>query len=182
VDRKLSQEALDLIVEYPHPELIESGKCERDIQLEREKTVLATTYFSEEDVPYSPAEPTAETSAPSIPAVSEPVIMRLSHDLANDQAVQLSIFQAQTARSLGPAQASSQSASSTAHQEATSSATQQSEVPPAVAGADLSSLLAQLSGSGLANLNAAPGPAAMPQQMQQGPPQHQYPHMQQYTQ
>lgn len=194
VDRKFSQEVQDLVVEYPSPELMEGGQCERDIQAEREKTVLAATFLSEDDIRDSPAEPTAETSAPSIPAIAEPVIMRLSHDLANDQAVQLSILQAQTARSLsstaqdgsqpiGGTQAGQSGPSySTGPQTGMYSQTQQAAPPPAVAGADLNSLLAQLSGSGLAaSLNTVP--PAMPMHMQhQPPPQHQYPHLQQYPQ
>ncbi|KAK9897522.1 hypothetical protein P389DRAFT_58023 [Cystobasidium minutum MCA 4210] len=179
VDRKFSQEDLDLLVEYPHPELIESGKCERDLQAEREKTILATTYFTDEEIPFSPAEPTAETSTPSAPAVTEPVIMRLSHDLANDQAVQLSIFHAQTARNAS--QMASTGYSGNQYQPPQPSLYGQSatqEIPPAVAGADLNTLLAQLSGSGLAALNPAPTPAPYMQHQQ---PQ-QYPHMQPYQQ
>lgn len=197
VDRKFSEETQALVVEYPSPELMEGAICERDIQAEREKTVLATTFLSEDDIPDSPAEPTAETSAPSIPTITEPVIMRLSHDLANDQAVQLSILQAQTARSfastsaegsqhiVGMQGAQSGPSYSTGPQTVMygNSNAQNAPPPPAVAGADLSSLLAQLSGSGLAaTLNTAPAPA-MPTHMQHHqPPQHQYPHMQQYSQ
>lgn len=181
------------MVEYPHPELIGTGKCERDVQAEREKTTLAPTYLSEEEVPLSPAEPTADTSAPSIPAVAEPVIMRLSHDLLNDAAVQLSIYQAQMARSLPPVQgAGLNTANLQAGQQgnpysAPSNTSMyappatQPEMPLAVAGADLNSLLAQLSGSGLAaSLNTAP---SVPPHMQHNqPPSHQYSHLQQYSQ
>ena len=141
---------------------------------------MATTYFTEDEIPPTPAEPTAETSAASIPSITEPVIMRLSHDLANDQAVQLSILHAQTARN-----ASLVTDSTLAGQNNTYHAPQygqppSQEVPPVVAGADLNTLLAQLSGSGLAALNPAPPPAPMPYMQHQ--PQSQYPHMQPYQQ
>lgn len=194
VDRKFSQETLDLVVEYPSPELMEGGKCERDVQTEREKTVLAPTYFSEEEIPPSPAEPTPETSAPSIPAVTEPIIMRLSHDLANDQAVQLSILQAQTVGSLAPPQEGQQTTTAlqtgqsgpsylaAPHTSTHDVNASQQAVPPAVAGADLNTLLAQLSGSGLAaSLNTVPPAAALQSQHHQ-PLTNPYLNLQQYTQ
>lgn len=166
------------MVEYPHPELIESGRCERDLQAEREKIILATTYFSEEEIPPSAAEPTAETSVASIPSITEPVIMRLSRDLANDQSVQLSILHAQTARNAKLAADSTLTGQSNPYDAPQYAQAAAQEVPPAVAGADLNTLLAQLSGSGLAALNPAPAPA--PYMHHQ--PQQQYPHMQPYQQ
>lgn len=222
VDRKLSQEDLDLLVEYPHPELIDTSitKCERDIQAERDSTILATTFFNEDELPYSPAEPPASSIQDQ--QQEQPVIMKLSHDLANDQSVQLAILQAQTAAGRASADASSSSSSNgqnlqgnnlyqagsslppqgavfnASHQQQSQTQPQQAmgvEVPPAVAGADLTSLLAQLSGSGLANLNTGFGSAPPPPPAPLGYGQHQqhqsyhhqphqgpYSHMQQYSQ
>jgi len=155
---------------------------------------LAPTFLSEDEIPASPTEPTAETSAPSIPPVTEPVIMRLSHDLANDQAVQLSILQAQTARSLASSQDTATSSLSNVQpgqhgdlyvagvHTSTYTPPSQHVVPPSVAGADLNSLLAQLSGSGLAaSLNTATPPVP-PHMQHHQPPSHQYSHLQQYSQ
>jgi hypothetical protein len=189
-----------MLTDYPHPELIGSGPCERDLQAEREKTTLATTYFSEAEIPPSPAEPSlaflqAEKDLEEkLGLRKEAVVMRLSHGLENDQGVQLAILQAQTARSTGQqqdrpvsteatlaSQASTLQPAPNAYQSlpTTSPYGHQAVAPTggaAVLGgaADLGALLAQLSDSGLANLATQPLQSAQNQRAPVMTPQTQH--------